>query len=194
MGASVSCSPEPDAGDKETQGRSRPDSASVVVARLAEKHGANADWLESPTPIGRFTAQYQQRLEGAPHPVVAVARLADVVRTDTSFVAIFEPTFFGRSRLYWHLTSSEDLAERLMEMIAGQWVTFFQDDIQDDIVLVATIDRIRRPAFGVTVESLSEYEADLTIESSDVLVAHGTLIDFDVTLGEFSGILYELQP
>jgi hypothetical protein len=143
--------------------------------RLRREHGAIAAWDEDeasgPDRLGGiWTVQLQQRWMNA--PIVLSADLLDIAQDSVGHIATFLGYMGGYSNdVYLILRIDASILPELMEF-ASTW--------RPEFVIVADIDRVRRPTLSVFPFArgtmIEDPEIELEPDSPSFLFAGGTLI------------------
>lgn len=170
----ISCGKPSDSVDEEALANRR---RVAILEELGSEHQA-VDWPTASPESARqnrvFTVDVQARLVDHGRPVVFAAALADVREHNGTYVAVFEPrlTVIPSPQVYFRLTVPPEQIAALLAAPRRRYL--------DELAVVARINSVSRPAFSVRGQQGQDDAGSvyLDLETADVFVAEGTLLDF----------------
>ncbi len=145
----------------------------AIVNELASAYSALVDWEKAvrsgPLDQG-LTIDLQERLLHPDRPIVFRGTLADIRRTPTGVLAVFEPLLMG-PQVYFRLVVPKELVGPLRAAPRERFIS--------ELAAVAVIRNIRRPIIELDAERMEE-SYSIEPRSADFFVADGELVTFRI--------------
>jgi hypothetical protein len=151
---------------------------------LTTRYNAVIDWkgaFKEDSIAGFYSIQVQEALLNTNgRPVLLLGTVDDVLKRDNQYIVRIFTWLNLLTGIYFELLSTEDQVKRLLKIPTEKikYGIATHSPFMDEVAIVATIENIRKPVFEVGTNPLGEGEAEITIQSSDIFIGTGKLLDF----------------